>query len=82
MLTLYGLREDLIGVTMFPATPNTRSDGVLVAQMHRYFLATVSRRGYLASLFQNSAFNRIFFPYSALHLSSKTAIIFSLEFFC
>ncbi len=34
MLILSGLREDLIGVTMFPAALNTRSDGVLVAQMH------------------------------------------------
>ncbi len=29
-----GLREELIGVTMFPAALNTGSDGVLVAQMH------------------------------------------------
>ncbi len=34
MLILSGLREDIIGVTMFPAALNTRSDGVLVAQMH------------------------------------------------
>ncbi len=34
MLILSGLREDLIGVTMIPAALNTRSDSVLVEQMH------------------------------------------------
>ncbi len=34
MLIMSGLREDLIGVTMFPAALNRRSDGVLVAQIH------------------------------------------------
>ncbi len=34
MLILSGFREDLIGVTMFPAALNTRLDGVLGAQMH------------------------------------------------
>ncbi len=51
MLILSSLREDLIGVTMFPAALNTRSDYVLVAQMH--FKATVAR--YLASSFHHQA---------------------------
>ncbi len=44
MLILSGLREDHIGVTMFPAALNTRSDGVLVAMA-----------SYLASIFNHQA---------------------------
>ncbi len=43
--TLSGLSADLWHVTMFPLVLNARSEGALVAGMHRYFLASLATCG-------------------------------------
>ena len=45
MFTLSGLRQDLLGVTMFPDVLNRRSDAALVAHTQRYFLANLAKIG-------------------------------------
>ena len=47
MLTLSGFNKLRIGVTTLPAVLKTRSDGVLVAHMHRYFRANFAMNGNL-----------------------------------
>lgn len=47
MFTLWGLRQDLSGVTMLPAVLNILSELVLVAQIHMYFCANLAIRGNL-----------------------------------
>ncbi len=45
MLTISGLRWDLVGVTMFPVVLNTLSDPQHVAHMQIYFLDTFAKKG-------------------------------------
>lgn len=49
MFTLSGFNKLRIGVTTLPAVLKTRSDGVLVAHMHRYFRANPAMNGNLFS---------------------------------
>lgn len=45
MFTLLGFSDDLTGVAMFPAVLKTRSDAVLVAQIHMYLRANFAKSG-------------------------------------
>ena len=49
MLTISGFRHDLLGVTIFPKVLKSLSDDVLVAHMHRYFLARIASMGKFCS---------------------------------
>ena len=46
-----GVNRDRFLLNISPATENTRSEGTLVAGMHRYFLDNLYISGYLSLLF-------------------------------
>ena len=45
MFTLAGFRQVRLGETIIPEVLNTRSDAELVAQIHKYFLASMANIG-------------------------------------